>query len=323
LRNMTLSSIADVWISGKASSFTLEKVTGAFSAPQGPNTGGTKKGSGGGLLFYAAQTGPNTQIRNVTTQSPGAIVVGGQWTSRGGNSGLGSLGGSDIGRGAPERGGTYSNLAIDGLSQSGFAIPPASPRNSYSSGLDAFFEQYVWKSQNSPAANAGSPNGTGTCRITTKISVRQVDTAYGVNGPNSQFYNCYRGISDMLFVGLSRGSSLSVAVSLMDLHQAAAYRPAVLASFDQSRIRELSFTQGAGYADPYIPEGAKSLGVVEIHNGYSSGHAPSLELQNINIPTYTGFASPISITQGSTPSMGNACIWGVSGVKNSCSNISQ
>jgi len=318
LRNMTLSSLASVWLSGKASNFTLENISGVYSAPSGPNSGGTKKGAGGGLLFYAAQTGPGTMFRHINTKSPGVIVIGGQWTSRAGNSGLGSMGGYDIARGASERGGNYNNLSIEGLGQSSAGNPHSPPNDSYSAELDGFFERYVWKSQNSPTANSRAPNGTGICRTTLKPSVRQVDTNYGADNAKSQFYNCYRGISDMLFVGIPRLSSISVAVSLMDLAQGGAYRPAVIAAIDQSRITELSFTQGVPHKDPYIPDHEKSLGVIEIPDSGPALPAPSIVLENFNIPEFTGFVFPFSITQWSSSSSANACIWGITGVKNSC-----
>ncbi len=317
IRNMTLSSIADVWLAGRVSNFTLENVSGIYSAPRGGNSGGTKIGRGGGLLFYAAQTGPNTMFRHVSVQSPGAVVIGGQWTSRAGTSGLGSMGGYDVARGASERGGSFDNLSIEGLSQSNSAGPQVPPYSSYSAELDAFFERYVWKSQNSPRTNSKAPNGTGSCFVTLKTSIRQVDTNYG-SSSSGQFYNCYRGVSDMLFVGIPRLSRMSLAVSLRDLAKVGAYRPAVIASIDRSRIEELSFTQGIPYKDPYIPDHAKALGVVEIPDPDPSFTAPSIILENFNLTQFTGFYYQYSITQWSSSRTENVCVWGISGVKNSC-----
>jgi hypothetical protein len=317
LRNMTLSAIVGVWLSGSTQNLVIDNVSGIYSSSTGANTFAIRKGTGGGLLFYAAQTGPATYLRNINTESPGAIVIGGQWTSRAGTSGLGSMGGYDVARGTTARGGIYSSLVVDGIHQMPHVIAPNPPANSHSMQLDTFFEKYVWKSQNSPTANIDAPNGLGACLSTQPIAVRQVDTG----GTGKPFYQCYRGVSDMLFVGIPRTFSISTAVHIRHLEQGEGYRPAVLAAVDQSRIEELSFVLGMPYVDPYVPAAtAKSLGYVEVPD--LSGGAdigPSVVLLNFSLPpSRTGFLGQYSITLGSASRTANACIWGISGVPNHC-----
>jgi hypothetical protein len=321
LRNMTLSAMVGVWLSGSTQHFVVDNVSGIYSSASGGNTFAIRKGTGGGLLFYAAQTGPATYLRNITAQSPGAIVIGGQWTSRAGTSGLGSMGGYDVARGTRARGGSYSSLVVDGIHQIPHVTPPNPPTNSHSAQLDTFFEKYVWKSQNSPTANVDAPNGLGACLSTQPIAVRQVDTGDVASGAGRSFYQCYRGVSDMLFVGIPRTLSISTAVHIRHLEQSGGYRPAVLAAVDQSRIEELSFVLGTPYIDPYVPASiAKSLGYVEIPDlARGAGLAPSMVLLNFSLPSsLSGFLSQYSITLGSASSAANACVWGISGVTNRC-----
>jgi hypothetical protein len=321
LRNVTLSAMVGVWLSGSTQNFVMDNIVGIYSSASSGNTFAIRKGTGGGLLFYAARTGPATYIRNTNTQSPGAIVIGGQWTSRAGNSGLGSMGGYDVARGTAERGGSYSSLVVDGINQTPYVNPPNPPTNSHSAQLDAFFEKYVWKSQNSPTANVNAPNGTGACLSTQPIAVRQVDTGGSAGGKKSQFYQCYRGVSDMLFVGIPRTFSVSTAVHIRHLEQGGGHRPAVLAAVDQSRIEELSFVLGKSYVDPYVSAlAAKSLGYVEIPDlDKGAGVAPSIILLNFSLPpSLSGFLGQYSITLGSASNAANACVWGISGVANRC-----
>jgi hypothetical protein len=321
LRNMTLSAMAGVWLSGSTQNVVIDNVSGIYASAPSGNTFATRKGTGGGLLFYAAQTGPATYLRNINTQSPGAIVIGGQWTSRAGASGLGSMGGYDVARGTAARGGNFSSLVVDGIHQLPRVNPPNPPTNSHSAQLDTFFEKYVWKSQNSPTANVDAPNASGACLSTQPIELRQVDTRGVKSGAEKQFYQCYRGVSDMLFVGIPRTSSVSTSVHIRHLEQGGGYRPAVLAAVDRSRIEELSFVLGKSYVDPYVPApAAKSLGYVEIpdpDNG--TGVAPSIVLLNFSLPpSLSGFLGQYSITEGSTSNAANACVWGISGTANRC-----
>jgi hypothetical protein len=163
-----------------------------------------------------------------------------------------------------------------------------------------------------------APNGTGACLGTQPIRERAVDTG---DGTGKQFYQCYRGVSDMLFVGIPRALTVSTTVHIRHLVQGGGYRPAVLVAADQSRIEELSFVLGRSYVDPYVPPAvAKSLGYVEIPDfNEGNGVAPSMILQNFSLPpSLVGFLSQYSITQGSASNTANACVWGVSGVANRC-----
>lgn len=321
LRNVTLSSMVGVWLSGSTNNFALDNVSGVYASASSGNTFAIRKGTGGGLLFYAAQTGPATYIRNVNTQSPGAVIIGGQWVSRAGISGLGSMGGYDVARGGAARSGNYSSLVVDGIKQAPYVNGPNPPTNSYSAQLDTFFERYVWKTQNSPLVNVDAPNGTGACMGTQPLSIRQADTSYGASGKGNWFYQCYRGVSDMLFVGIPRVASLSTAVDLRHLVQGGGYRPAVLAALDQSRVEELTFALEKAYVDPYVPTVlARSLGYVELPDlSKAIGDAPSIILQNFRLPlTSRGFVSQYSLTQGAVSNTTNACVWGISGLVNRC-----
>jgi hypothetical protein len=326
LKNMTLASLAGIWLSGTTNNFVMDNVSEAYAAPMSGYITGA--GPGGGVFFYAAQTGPGTVFRNINNNAVGSIVVGGQWASRAGNAGTGSMGGYDATLNNvttyPLRGGNYSGLILDNITQTPFSPNgPSYVQNSYSSGLDQFFEQYVWKAQNSPTTNAGAPNGTGACLSTQTVSVRQVDTAFGKSGSGTQFYNCYRGVSDMLFVGIPRISNLSTAV---DIRQPAIYkshRPAIIGSMDQSRISGLTYTTSvSAYTDPYVPTSVgKEMGYVEIPDlNPAVGTAPSMIMQNFAIPAVgTNFVAPVSITQWSTSAMSMSCLWGISGITNGSS----
>src|SRR5208283_2020515 len=107
------------------------------------------------------------------------IVCGGAWTSRtGGNGGLGSNGGIDVSlRSTTAAGGKCNGLHIEGegMFQAGGGnnsayswpnpyLPPtlSTQENQYSSILDLFWEQFIWKAQNSPLTNVEAPNGQGT-----------------------------------------------------------------------------------------------------------------------------------------------------------------
>jgi hypothetical protein len=267
IRDIHLAAPAGIWLSGTTNNFTVENVTEQYATPrvQGPKT--YIPGSGGGLFFYAAQTGPGTVIDNISNYASGGIVVGGQYTSRG-EFGLGSMGGTDVSSG----GGIYTYAlsgSADGLVINNFR-QYQQYGNSYNALLDQFFEKFVWHGDFTPASTPKAANGQGVCPTTLTPQVRSVDYLFGAG--NSSRFQCYRGISDRAITILSRSPYVSQNVSISNVWQDKGYRSPIIASVTNSRFSMVRMPAlGNTYKDPFIPPGTKAVAVIETPTNLPSG----------------------------------------------------
>jgi hypothetical protein len=267
IRNVHIVAPAGIWLTGRTTNFFVENVTEQYATPKFQNTKTYIPGAGGGLFFYAAQTGVGTIIRNISNYSSGGIVVGGQYASRG-DAGLGSMGGIDVSRSdgisASEVGGSADDLVVDDFRQYQWK------GNNYNPALDQFFEQYVWHADYVPASSLNAPNGLGTCPTTLPSNLRAVDD---LSPPTaSRQFQCYRGISDRAVTILSRSAYVSRHLNISNVWQEKSHRSVVIASTTESRFSMINLSAvGVDYEDPYVPSGTKAMGVVEIPTNLASG----------------------------------------------------
>jgi hypothetical protein len=267
IRNVHLSAPVGIWLAGSSNNLVVQNVIERFAAQkvQGPNT--YIPGFGGGLFFYAAQTGPGTVIDNISNYASGGIVVGGQYTGRG-EFGLGSMGGTNVSNNGTiytyQLGGSADGLVINNFRQYQHS------GNNYNPGLDQFFEQFVWHGDYTPPINSRAPNGQGSCPTTLTSNIRSVDYRFGADNPTR--FQCYRGISDRAVTILSRSPYVSQNVTITNIWQEKSYRSAVIASVTNSRFSMVNmFALGTPYKDPYVEPGTKTIAVIENPTNLPSG----------------------------------------------------
>jgi hypothetical protein len=273
VRNLHIAAPAGIWLTGRATNFVVENVTEQYASPRAHVTKTYLPGPGGGLFFYAAQTGAGTVIRNISNYSSGGIVVGGQYTSRG-DAGLGSAGGADVSRNdgasTSQAGGSADELIVDNFRQ--YQLNG----NSYNPALDQFFEQYVWHADYTPASSPNAPNGLGTCPTTLAANLRSVDNLFGP-GASRQF-QCYRGISDRAVTILSRSPYVSRHLNISNVWQEKSHRSSIIASATESRFSMINLSAlGEDYKDPYVAPGTNAIGVIENPTNLASGPVNTFE----------------------------------------------
>ena len=273
IRNVHISAPAGIWLAGRSTNFFVENITEQFATPKFQNTKTYIPGSGGGLFFYAAQTGVGTIIRNISNYSSSGIVIGGQYASRG-DVGLGSMGGVDVSRSdgdsSSQRGGSADDLVVDNFRQYQWKS------NNYNPALDQFFEQYVWHADYVPASSPNAPNGLGICPTTLPPNLRSVDNLLSPTA--SRQFQCYRGISDRAVTILSRSPYVSRHLNISNVFQEKSHRSVVIANATESRFSMINLSAlGIDYKDPYVPPGTKAIGVVENPTNLVSGPVNSFE----------------------------------------------
>ncbi|MCU1321252.1 MAG: hypothetical protein JWM43_901 [Acidobacteriaceae bacterium] len=267
IRNVHLSAPAGIWLSGSTNNFVVENIIERYATPkiQAPKT--YIPGSGGGLFFYAAQTGPGTVIDNISNYASGGIVVGGQYTGRG-EFGQGSIGGINVSNNGTiytyQFGGAADGLVINNFRQY------QQNGNNYNPGLDQFFEKFVWHADFTPSATAAASNGQGVCPTTLLPDIRSIDYQFGMN--NTTRFECYRGISDRAITILSRSPYVSQNVTITNVWQEKSYRSPIIASVTNSRFSMVNMAAlGTAYKDPYIAPGTKAIAVIESPTGLPTG----------------------------------------------------
>jgi hypothetical protein len=273
IRNVHIVAPAGIWLTGLTTNFVIENITEHYATPKVQSTKTYIPGSGGGLFFYAAQTGVGTIIRNISNYSSAGIVIGGQYASRG-DAGLGSIGGFDVSRSdgvsTSRLGGSADDLVVDNFRQY------QSKGNNYNPALDQFFEQYVWHADYVPASSANAPNGLGICPTTLPPNLRSVDNL--LPPAASRQFQCYRGISDRAVTILSRSPYVSRHLNISNVWQEQSHRSVVIASATESRFSMINLSAlGVDYKDPYVPPGARAIGVIENPTSLASGPVNSFE----------------------------------------------
>ena len=278
IRNCNLGGFVDAWFAGPTQDVFFEH--DRFGAEPKHSIGHITQGNGSALALFAPQMNQNTIIVDSVFLGNAGVLCGGVWSSRtGGKGGLGSLGGFDL---SPKidasAGGSCSGLSMRDISMypganqqypmyyaSTFYPPIGSAVwNEYNAPLDIFVERYLWKSQNSPAENPYAPNGSGRCPISGEEKSRAIDWEFGdltANPSGDPWFPCYRGVSDMALVALSRYGYAS-AVSVTNLINTGGARPVVLGAFDNSEFSLIRLTVARAYSDPYLRAGAKEEGIV-------------------------------------------------------------
>jgi hypothetical protein len=267
IRNVHLSASAGIWLTGSTNNFVVEDVMERFATPKVQGSKTYIPGSGGGLFFYAAQTGPGTVIDNISNYASGGIVLGGQYTGRG-EFGLGSMGGIDVSKDGTiytyQFGGSADGLVINNFRQY------QQNGNSYNAELDQFFEKFVWHGDFTPTANTRAPNGQGICPTTLPPNIRSVDYQFGIDNPTR--FQCYRGVSDRAITILSRSPYVSQNVTITNVWQDKSYRSPVIASVTNSRFSMVNLSAlGTAYKDPYLAPGTKVIAVIESPTNLQSG----------------------------------------------------
>ena len=277
IRNCNLGGFVAAWFAGPTQDVLFEH--DRFGAEPKHAVGHITQGDGSALALFAPQMNQNTIISESVFLGNAGVICGGVWSSRtGGKGGLGSLGGTDLSlKTDPSAGGSCSGLSMrdnsmySGANQnpmyyaSTFYPPIGSAVwNEYNVPLDTFVERYLWKSQNSPVENPYAPNGSGRCPISGEEKSRAIDWDFGdltANPNGDPWFPCYRGVSDMALVALSRYGYAS-AVSVTNLIDTGGARPVILGSFDNSDFSLIRLTVARAYSDPYLPSGVKEEGVV-------------------------------------------------------------
>lgn len=257
IRNMHLAAPVGIWLAGTSTNFVVDSVTEDYASPF--VFGQTyHPGSGGGMFFYASQTGPGTIFRNITNYAPGGIVIGGQWSQRGRQS-RGSQGGTDV---SNSNLGTADGLIVDGFQQLAGGQPNV--------GLDKFFEQYVWQSDKTSTNSPNAYNGLKTCPSTLLPNVRQIDNDQEQGNPF--FFQCYRGISDRAITILPRNRGVSEHLNISNVYQARAGRAVVVVAAEWSKLSMITLANSATYDDPYLLT-PKVLSMVDTpSNSYAGGN---------------------------------------------------
>jgi len=281
VKNCNIGGFADFWFAGPVSDVFLDNNHYA-GQPKGGLPGVIASGPGSAIGIYMPQVTQNVRISNSIFLGNVGALCGGIWSSRtGGNGGTGSLGGTDVSaKSTVAAGGSCNGLSMEnnsmyqaaGNHNNGFFwpnvyLPPLLniQHNQYNRQLDLFVEQYLWKSQNSPLTNVEAPNGQGTCYSTLTSANRAIDWNFGniaAKASTDPWFPCYRGISDMAIVALSRnGSPSSVRVANLN-NTTGSGRPLVLGSFTNSEFTNFNLIHGRTYADPYLPASTKQEGII-------------------------------------------------------------
>jgi hypothetical protein len=273
IRNVHIAAPAGIWLTGRTTNFVVENITEQYATPkiQSPKT--YIPGPGGGVFFYAAQTGVGTIIRNISNYSSGGIVIGGQYASRG-DAGLGSIGGVDVSRSdgvSPSQvGGSADELVVENFRQYQWK------GNNFNPALDRFFEQYVWHADYVPASSPNAPNGSGICPTTLPPNLRSVDNLLPAD--LSRQFQCYRGVSDRAVTIIPRSPYVSRHLNISNVWQEKSYRSPIIAGVTESRFSMIDLsTLGTDYKDPYVPAGTKTIAVIENPTSLPSGPVNSFE----------------------------------------------
>jgi hypothetical protein len=267
IRNLTIAAPAGLWLSGRTKNVVLENITELYASTNPQRLKTYIPGPGGGLFFYAAQTGEGTVIRNVSNYAPAGIEVGGQYTARG-DSGLGSMGGDDVSRnkgaGTYVRGGVADGLIVDNFRQYAFH-----GNTNYNAALDRFFEQYVWHSDYTGLRDQPS------CPQTMAPADRSVQT---LQIDSVKASPCYRGISDRPLTLLSRSPYLSRHVNLSNIWEEQAYRPMIVAGVTESRFVMVNLAAiGTAYKDPYADADHPTSALIELTAESASSSSNTFE----------------------------------------------
>jgi hypothetical protein len=324
ISNLTSSGIASFWLSDTTQDFYLHNVNCSYGALQNLNFN-YHTGTGGGLCFYAATTGPNTVLDSMLITSPGAILVGGQKVTRGALSstvslagGSGGLGGWTESAATATQGGAFDGLVVRHIRyrtqslSSDQSTSYALPVSQYSSQLDTFIDTFLWKSNLTPLTNTLAPNGTGVCfstlTQTPNIAIDWLADITADASTNPEFL-CYRGVSGRVFTGLSRSGHTSSHVTFDDISMPNSTRSIIEADMTQStvsNVRPDNTQVSAPFTDPYLPSGTKQLGFVETPG--PSGTALASFFTNVDDQDSTNinFLNQLSITSGAASNTTNS-----------------
>lgn len=314
--------------------------------------------------------GPPSLFTNISDQAFSGITCGGAWSSRTTATYPASAGTSNVGAysqpSTVTSGGYQSmllaatiganNLAGGWLSYGHWSPPdPVSPctnvrvenfsfygngstQNATSNTYDAFFEQYIWKTQNGPAtlytdATHNLSNGQTSCKQTTTTVDRTVDYQFGyptanTAGPglatNYPYYQCFGGITFTPFFFYPRYSGTPVAaVPDVSFANVTAFvysnRPVINGRFDVLTINRLhGIGKAAPFTDPYLVTGELRGGVNVTAVG---AFASRIEDMTKSVSPFAlipwGASYPVQFLQSGFPVSANQYLRNVTGLSDS------
>lgn len=283
IENGTIFGMVGAWFAGPLKDVQFKNVI--FPPRLIPNNAFLSQGAtGSSLAVYAPQMLQNVTFDHVEFNGNGGILCGGIRSSRtAGSGGMGSLGGTDISeKTAASVGGACDGLSVSNSSVYSWAIantsytsltlPPLTPLdNSYSSTLDTFIEQYLWQSQYSNLSNPEWSYNATTCpSAVTPQTQRDTDFHFGNTAgflTTNPYYNCYRGVSDMMIVANSRYGYLSRG-SFTNLFRDSGARPLIVGSFNYANFKGIVgryvSTRSITGGDPYLPASTKWNGIIDL-----------------------------------------------------------
>jgi hypothetical protein len=244
-------------------------------------------------------------ISNITDYGDSGITCGGEWIGRSG-AGYAAVGGSPVGPANTMPGGYQTMLLgawyqasskgdgfysyghvnnFDAVSPCGnvrvenWVFKPFVSHSTSTDNLDAFWEQYIWKTQNGPANSvtftnasnflsnglASVSNGGLGCKFLQTVTDRTVDYQFGNaaavtsspgNVGNYPFYQCFSPITYSPFVFTPRYSgNTSVTNPMMSFtnvySESYSVRPIITGRFDDLNVSRVSFFGKGAFTDPY------------------------------------------------------------------------